>query len=364
VRIALSLSGRRHTADAVEVARYAEALGFHDVWVTEDYCQRGAFALAGAIARATEQVRVGIGVVNPWTRHPMLLAMEFAALDEVSHARGILGLGASNPRWMTDQLGIEFDRPVGRLREAVDIIRTALAGERVDHDGSHFRVHAELDFTPVRPRPPIVLGVKGRQALAMSAERADGLLLSILSSPAYVAWVRRRLGPDLELSAYVSLAVDPEPARARDRLRTEVATYLGVHGEHDITRVAGLSPEQARAFREGWQAGRPRTDLVDDALVDTFAVAGTPDQAATGMAAFADAGLDTLVVRDDPAADPEQILPVLAEIHAGLRVDPRPEDATAAASPVAAAGAAVPGRPRPPRRPTPGPPAGPGTPSR
>ncbi len=320
MRLAFSLSGHRPSADAVRRAQDAERLGFHDIWVTEDYCQRGAFALAGAIAAATEHVRVGIGVVNPWTRHPMLLAMEFAALDEVSGGRGILGLGASNARWMTDQLGIPFDRPVGRLREAVDILRMALAGETVQFEGSHFNVHARLDFTPVRPRPPVVMGVKGRQALAMATGRADGLLLSILSSPAYVRWVRQQAGPEMELSAYVSLAVEDDPQTARDRLRPEVATFLGVHGDHDITRVAGLDPERAQAFRDGWLAGTPRTDLVDDGLLETFAVAGTPEQAGAAMAAFADAGLDTLVVRDDPT-NPTDTLPVLRHVHAQHAAD-------------------------------------------
>ena len=316
MRTAFSLSGSRDGADAVRVALLAEELGFDDVWVTEDYCERGAFALAGAIAAATQRLRVGIGVVNPWTRHPILLAMEFAGLDEISGGRAVLGLGASNSRWMSDQLGIPFDRPIGRLRETLDILRPALAGEPVEHDGDHFRVHARLSFSPTRSDPSIVMGVKGRQALALAAHRADGVLLSILSSPAYVSWVREQVGPDVELSAYVSASVDDDPGVARDRLRAEVATYLGVHGAHDITRVAGLDPELALAFHEGWLAGRPRVDLVDDALLTTFAIAGAADQVEAGLAAFADAGLDALVVRDDPTQDPQRVLSVLRELSA------------------------------------------------
>ena len=315
MRLAFSLSGRRDAAEAVDVARMAEEFGFHDVWVTEDYCERGAFALAGAIAAATSRVRVGIGVVNPWTRHPMLLAMEFATLDEISGGRAVLGLGASNPRWMTDQLGIPFDRPIGRLRDSVQILRTALAGEPVDHDGANFRVHTQLGFTPIRPQPPIVLGVKGEQALAMAANCADGLLLSILSSPAYVQWVRDQVGPSHELSAYVAVSAGDDPAAARDRLRPTVATYLGVHGDHPITRVAGLDPERAAAFRQGWVDGHPRVDLVDDALLDTFAVAGSLDDAGDALGRFARAGLDFAVLRDDPDVDPKAALRAAREVH-------------------------------------------------
>ncbi len=320
MRLAFSLSGKRDAADAVRVGQLAEQLGYDDVWVTEDYCERGAFALAGAIGAVTSRVRVGIGVVNPWTRHPMLLAMEFAALDELSGGRGVLGLGASNPRWMTDQLGIAFDRPIGRLRDSVAIVRSALSGETVSHEGSSFQVQARLGFAPMREQPPIVLGVKGRQALGLAAECADGVLLSVLSSPDYVAWVREQVGGGMELSAYVSIAVDDDPVRARDRLRPVVATYLGVHGDHDITRVAGLDRERAQVFRAGWLAGTPRTDLVDDGLLATFAIAGTPDEAAKGLAAYARAGLDVAVVRDDAAADPEQLLRAARDAHLLLAV--------------------------------------------
>ncbi|MDF5756031.1 LLM class flavin-dependent oxidoreductase [Spongiactinospora sp. TRM90649] len=315
MRLAFSISGARTAGAAVRAAREAEAAGCDTVWITEDYCERGAFALAGAIAAATSRVRIGIGVINPWTRHPALIAMELAALEEISEGRAVLGLGASNPRWMTDQLGIPFDRPIGRLTESVDVIRALMTGEPVHHEGEHFRVDARLAFTPPRIRPPIVLGVKGPRALAMAAGRADGLLLSILSSAPYIASVREHVGPKVELAAYVGLCVDDgNPAAARDRARPGVATYLGVHGDHEITRIPGLDPDRCAAFREGWRSGTPRTDLVDDALLDLFTAAGHRSDAARHLSGLAAAGLDVAVIRDDLETDPGFLL----EIAAGL----------------------------------------------
>jgi 5,10-methylenetetrahydromethanopterin reductase len=305
MRLACSVSGRRSAADAVEAARTAERLGYEEVWVTEDYCERGAFAVAGAIACATSSVRIGIGVANPWTRHPVLLAMEAGALDEVAGGRALLGLGASNARWMQEQLGIPFERPLARLRESVEVLRAALREGTVRHAGDAYRVDARLAFRPPRGDVPIVLGVKGWRALELAGDVADGVLLSVLSSPAYVAWARQRMGAPLPVSAYVALAADRDGAAARERLRPFVAAFLGVHGDHDITRVPGLSAEQCAAFRDGWREGRPRTDLVTDRILDTFAVAGTPRECAAAVRRLADAGLGTLVVMDDGAGDPE-----------------------------------------------------------
>ncbi|WP_406316777.1 LLM class flavin-dependent oxidoreductase [Streptosporangium sp. NBC_01639] len=325
MRLGFSISGHRDAASAVAVARLAEDAGFDTVWITEDYCERGAFALAGAIAAVTRRIRVGIGVVNPWTRHPALIAMELASLEEISGGRAVLGLGASNARWMTDQLGLPFDRPIGRLAEALDVIRAMMTGEHLDFQGEHFRVSAGLAFSPPRRTPPIVLGVKGPRALTLAAERADGLLLSILSSAPYIASVRGRVGPEAELAAYVALSVDQDARAARDRLRPMVATYLGVHGDHEITRTAGLDAELCAAFRQGWLDDAPRTDLVDDTLLDLFTAAGTTAEAAASLSRLADSGLDVAVIRDDPDVDPEQLMSVATLLQKAPPVSP-PDD--------------------------------------
>jgi 5,10-methylenetetrahydromethanopterin reductase len=311
VKLAFSLSGHRDLPSAVALARAAEDAGFGEVWVTEDYFERGAFTAAAAVAAATTRVRVGIGVVNPWTRHPMLIAMEHAALDELSGGRAVLGLGASNPRWMEEMLGIPFTQPLGRLRESVGLLRRALSGEHVQHAGDGWRVDARLSFKPVRPDAPIHLGVKGRHALSLAGEVADGVLLSFLSSPAYVAWARERIGRPIDVGAYLGFACGPTSRRdeVRASLKPFVATFLGIHGVHDITRVAGIEPVLAERFRAGWRSGRPAVDLVTDAMLDQFAAAGSEDDVVASFSRFRDAGLTTLVVRDDPAlADPRALL--------------------------------------------------------
>jgi 5,10-methylenetetrahydromethanopterin reductase len=308
MRIAFAVSGRRNAADAIQVARVVEDRGINDLWITEDYCERGAFALAGALLAATTQLTVGIGVVNPWTRHPMLTAMEAACLHEIGPGRLLLGLGASNAHWMGDQLGISFEKPLSRLRESVEIIRTALSGEYVRHEGHAGSVDTKLDFTP-QPLP-IILGVKGPKALRMSGEIADGVLLSVLSSPQYVRWAaslartRRRL----PLASYVAIQVDDDRLLARQRMRPFVAKFLGVHGVHPITELAGIDAYRAQQFRQGWQAGQPREDLVTDEVLDAVSIAGDRDDLAAGLRRFADAGLDTAIINDQPSCDPGDLL--------------------------------------------------------
>lgn len=303
MRLGFAPSGRRPASEAVALAREAEASGFDEVWLAEDYCERGAFAVAGAIGASTTRVGVGLGVVNPWTRHPVLLAMETAALDEVCEGRAVLGVGASNKRWMQDQLGIPFELPITRLAECVEAVRDLLAGQHVARRVCGHDVDTALSFAPNRADLPIVMGVKGRRALDRAAAVGDGVLLSVLSSPAYIAWARQRSPQGRHgLSAYVLFAHDDDAELAREQIRPLVGRFLGVHGPHDITRVAGLDQGLAAEFQRRLLAGEAATDLVTDEMLDTFAVAGDTATCAAALRRFAQAGADGLVIVDSAGA--------------------------------------------------------------
>src|SRR5438477_5984648 len=139
--LGLALMHHGTALHAAAWARAAERAGLGSVWIIEDYFHPGAFALAGAAAAVTDRIAVGLGVVNPYTRHPALLAMETAALAGLAPGRVALGLGSSNRRWIEEQMAIPFKTPLGGLRESVEIVRRLLAGERVTYTGECFSVH-------------------------------------------------------------------------------------------------------------------------------------------------------------------------------------------------------------------------------
>src|ERR1051326_7960979 len=157
------------TVDArrqIACARRGEELGFGTFWVPEDYFFRGAFALTGAIAASTARIRIGLGVVNPYTRHPAVTAMEFASLTEVAGERTVLGLGASVRFWIETQMGIPYRMPTLAMREAVELVRRLFRGEAVSVEGKLFRTEAaKLSFAPPRAEIPIHLGVIGPKNL-------------------------------------------------------------------------------------------------------------------------------------------------------------------------------------------------------
>ncbi len=315
-RPGIALMGADVPSHVTAWARTAERAGLGSVWIIEDYFHPGAYALAAAAATVTERVAIGLGVVNPYTRHPALLAMETAALAGLAPGRVVLGLGSSNRRWIEAQMGIPFKAPLGGLRESVEIVRRLLAGERVTFRGEVFTVDdVELEWTPPEA-VPVLLGVKGPRALRLAGEIADGVHCSVLASPAHVRRVRQTAGagrPDFAVLAYLIVAIDRDGRRARAAARPLIARYLGVLHGQSILLDAGFGPERTRPFREALGRGVPAAELVDDALIDALAVAGTPEHCRRQLAGWAEAGLDAPIAVLPPEADMTEQITLYAE---------------------------------------------------
>jgi len=312
----IALMGADVPSHVTTWARAAERAGLGSVWIIEDYFHPGAYALAAAVAAVTERLAIGLGVVNPFTRHPVLLAMETAALAGIAPGRVVLGLGSSNRRWIEAQMGIPFKAPLGGLRESVEIVRRLLAGERVTFRGEVFTVDdVELEWRPPEA-VPVLLGVKGPRALRLAGEIADGVHCSVLASPQHVRRVRQTAGagrPDFTVLAYLIVAISHDGHRARAAARPLIARYLSVLHGQSILLDAGLGPERTRPFREALGRGAPAADLVDDALIDALAVAGTPEHCRGQLARWAEAGLDAPIAVLPREADMTEQIALYAE---------------------------------------------------
>lgn len=312
----VALLGRDVPLHATAWARAAESAGLGSVWIVEDYYHPGACALAGAVAAATERIAIGLGVVNPYTRHPALIAMETAALAGIAPGRVVLGLGTSNRNWIEEQMRIPFKTPLQALRESVEIVRRLLAGERLAFRGECFDLEGvRLEFTPAARGVPILLGVKGPKALRLAGEIADGVHGAVLTSPNHVRRIRATAGgargsrgSEFTVVAYVPVAVGRDGAAVRASVKPLLARYLGVLHSQSILRDAGYGPERTQPFSDALAQGKPAVDLVTDEMVDALAVAGTPGDCRAALRRLAEAGLDAPIAVVPPGADmPEQL---------------------------------------------------------
>lgn len=326
-RLGLALSNEVAVGETVALACRAERLGFSEVWLPESGHGRGVFTVAASVAAATRRIRIGIGVVNPFWRHPSLIAMEAAALNEASDGRVILGLGAA--LWTLRALG-EADertaRPLTAMVEAIHIVRGMLHGE-AGVDGEVFRVRqtARLDFAPHRPAIPVYVGAVNGRMLRAAGALADGVQLGAIVSPGYVRWCRQQIAEgaaaagrhadEIDLASNVLVSVDRDARAARDAVRRVIGYY--VHRvEPIVLSTSGADAREIDAVRravvqDGVDAG---AQLVTDRMIDVFAAAGDADHVAERLHEYLRAGLRGVLAWHVIGPDPPRALEVLAEV--------------------------------------------------
>lgn len=309
-----------------------EKQGVNLVLVAEAY-SFDAISQLGYLAAKTSTIELGSGVVPIYSRTPTLLAMSAAGLDYVSDGRFRLGIGTSGPQVVEGFHGVPFDAPLGRTREVVEICREVWRRERVNFQGRHYQIPLPPDRgtglgkslkiinQPVRERIPIHIASLGPKNVELTAEIAEGWQ-PVFFHPerADAIWgealragkTKRdaRLG-DLDVMVGVSLAVGDNVTDRLQWAKPQLALYIGGMGAkgrnfyHDVATRYGFG-EVADRIQELYLAGRKAEAIaaVPDELVQSVSLIGPRGYVKERIAAFAEAGVTTLLatpVTGDPA---------------------------------------------------------------
>ncbi|MGB3328605.1 MAG: LLM class flavin-dependent oxidoreductase [Thermomicrobiales bacterium] len=244
---------RRAVDRTIALARIAEQAGITSFWAMEDPDGWDAFAVLGAVARATERIQLGTGVTNPYYRHPSLIAASIATLDALSDGRAFLGFGRGQAEWYQRALGIAVGRPLRALAEAIDLFHAwwRIPSEASSPDtATEFHVDAwKRGISPVQPRIPIYLAAVGPQALRLAGRKADGVLFNDLASRHFIAdaieTVRasaRAAGRDpdaLRFVARAAVTITDDPEALYERRKATVAIIHALPGMERLLATPG-----------------------------------------------------------------------------------------------------------------------------
>ena len=318
-------------AELVPFAQEAERLGYDSVWAAEAWGTDAVTVLAWLAAQTTT-IKVGSAIMQIPGRTPANTAMTAATLDLMSGGRFILGLGTSGPQVVEGWHGQPWGKPLGKTREYVEIVRTALRRETVEHQGEHYRIPYDgpgatglgkplkLMLRPLRAEIPIYLAAIGPKNVALAAEIADGWL------PIFVDPERfdTAFGPSLagapagfEIAATVNVLVGDDVQALRDALKPSLALYVGGMGAkgknfyNALMRRYGWEAEAER-IQELYLGGNQREAIqaVPDALVDAVALVGPKERIRDRLEAWRETPVTTLIV----GSPQPEALQVLAEL--------------------------------------------------
>ena len=321
--LAIRLHGMIAPGRSAELAAAAERSGFRTVWFAENLFQRGILPAASASAVATRAIGIGIGVFNPFNRHPSLMAMEAAALDGLSEGRAILGIGVGVPP-LIDRIA-RFRRPLAAMRDTVAIARAMLAGETVTHRGAVFSADgARLGFEPPRRDMPIHIAAMGPKMLRLAGEIGDGVLISNMCPPAFTghatalaaegAAAAGRPPPGAAVK-YVPCAVDADRGAAGRRIKPAIAAMLRGYedafaGAPDalaaIRHGRAIEPALYAATLDRLRAGEAPETALDDLFVDEYGIAGPVEECLRQIASLGAGGASEIaltVLGDAPERD-------------------------------------------------------------
>lgn len=278
--------------DLTYFSKLAEDLGYHSIWVPEMW-GRDAFSLISHMASVTEKIKLATGIISVYSRSPALIAQSAATMDEYCGGRLILGLGISSVYLNEYWHGAKFERPIRRTLECVEIIRTILAGKRVDYEGEIFRLrNFRLLFEPLRSEIPIYIASMGPKNIELTSRVADGWIPYLC--PVSLINERKEMfasgGREITVAPFLPAMVSDERSESREIVREFVALYVCSMGDYYQKLVSsyGFAEEADRAKRL-WRDNRAEAiKNISDELIDLVCVSGSPDEARERLGAFAE----------------------------------------------------------------------------
>ena len=289
-----------------EYGRIAEDNGFDSLWVTERYFHEETFSLLGFLAAATQRIKLGVGVVNPYTRNPALLAMASATLDRISGGRFLLGLGRSEKAVIQDKMGVPYGNSRAALMETVTQLRKLFAGERVTvTEGRHKLSNVRLATTPVQVQPPIYLSGIGTKGLRVIGEIADGAVLNAYVPPAYVRYAVNEIrdaakaaGRDpraIDITCMLVIRLTDDPAGMYPTLKQRIVRLLEeAHVGEILLEKGGFDPSILPALRETVKkdSEKAAVHFITNEMVDAFYIVGPADRCKARIEEYRQAGVD------------------------------------------------------------------------
>lgn len=349
--VGLGLAARGQVSSAVAFARQAAESGLDSVWFHESYFERDAVTYASAVASTVGDIRIGLGALNPNTRHPVLTAMTLSALDEMAPGRMVLALGTALPLRLA-QLGIPYEprQAMERVERAMDDMAALWRGDRLQTASGLPDI--EPMFPPLHRVPVWVAGYR-RAFHDLAGRRADGFLARPAESIAALRDGVARIGQALaaagrppgavEIGGYLLALSDRSRRLALDRAKREpfVIYMLSVQSDRAL-RQAGFDPTIRQEIFAAWRREdyHHAAQLIPDDLVDAFLLCGTPEEIAEGTEAYHRAGM-TLPILQPVLQDADQVqaLVAAATIYSELRSAPAGRPAVAPASQLLGRGA-------------------------
>jgi 5,10-methylenetetrahydromethanopterin reductase len=291
-------------------ARVMDEAGMDTVWLAEAYPwwrkhgmeARSSTVVSALMARETKRLAIGWGIISPFTRHPVQVAMDARVVQEAAGpGRFLLGFGTS--KIFLNNAGMQTNKTLGPMRDAVEIVRGVLGGEAFEYSGDTWNadVPALQDeaHTP-RDVPPVYVAATAPKMQKLAGEIGDGCLTPSITTPAFVRYTVGNTGSDIDIGCTVVASIhETDRDKGRDGAREIAGMYLAnkvqnIQGSADtLLDLAGLEQDEIRPVAEAMEQGgrlAAKAKVTDSILDKCKPIAGTPADCIAAIEEYRDAG--------------------------------------------------------------------------
>ena len=290
-------------------ARVMDRAGMDTIWLAEAYPwwrkhgmeARSSTVTSALVARETERLTIGWGIISPFTRHPVQVAMDARVVQEAAGpGRFLLGLGTS--KIFLNNAKLNGRRTLGPMREAVTIVRGVLEGGAFEYEGETWSASVPgLRDEAEAPRevPPVYVAATAPKMQALAGEIADGCLTPSITTPAFVRYTRENVAADVDIGCTVVASIAHDRDEGRDGAREIAGMYLAnkvqnIKGAADtLLELAGLEQDEIRPVAEAMERGgrlAAKAEVTDAVLDKCKPIAGTPRDCIAAIEEYRDAG--------------------------------------------------------------------------
>jgi F420-dependent oxidoreductase-like protein len=285
-RVGLVVNGS-NAAIAVKTIVAAEAAGVRQIWMAQPPVLPDVLTMFAAAATRTSTVRLGTSITPTYPRHPLVLAQQVLALNDLAPDRLRLGIGPSHRFIIEDIYGLQQKTPLAHLREYLEVLRAALWQGKVDHHGHFYNVIATL---PRTSQIPILISTLGKLAFQLAGQIADGALTWVCPVP----YLLHTGLPALRTSA-AAVGRSPPPLVAHVLVAITEDRHAVLAAGHQMLDFYAKIPFYANMFSNaGFSLTSDQT--VPDALVDSLVISGDESTITARFAELLTAGLDELMI--------------------------------------------------------------------
>jgi alkanesulfonate monooxygenase SsuD/methylene tetrahydromethanopterin reductase-like flavin-dependent oxidoreductase (luciferase family) len=307
MRIACSLGSLLSVEQVIECTKMISETNIDSIWIPETWGMEN-FSMLGAVSSETKSQKIGSSIINIYSRSPSTISMGAATTDILSNGRLILGLGTSSVPIVEDFHGNEFETPVQRMREYVEIIRLSLSKKQINYSGKIFNLkNFTLLIKPKRQSIPIYLAAINQRMVNLAWELGDGVIFYLRPLDEMKKTISKmQTERKIDVACQIITCISNNSEEAIQRAKKTLAFYISVGKVYrEFLAKNGFENETNNIFKEFKKSGfKSNHELITDSMLNSLCISGSPEEVKVQLEKFRDTGINLPIIQFNPIGNP------------------------------------------------------------